>query len=177
MTKPKLFIVTGISGSGKTTVARHLLDRGRVAFDSKLNPDLYQFIDSKGDRAETVVLDNEAWRSKYKWSLNEKKLNELLLKHDNASEVFLCGRANLFQYWNRADKVFLLKVDKHTLKKRLNDESRDNLFAKDTKTQDTLLGDLDFVQNKIIEKGGVPIDAIVSIEGVVDQILDQVDLQ
>lgn len=172
MTKPKLIVVTGISGSGKTTVARHLTDRGEIAFDSKLNSGLYQFIDSEGTIAENVKWNDEAWRNKYKWSLNEERLSELIQKH-RASRVFLCGRANLFQYWSKADKVFLLKVDTATLRERLNDELRDNLFAKDAKTQEKLLSSLDSVQNKIIEKGGVPIDATVSIDSVVEQILRQ----
>ena len=128
MAKPKLFIITGISGAGKTTIARQLLERGEVAFDSKLNPDLYQFIDSDGNVAPSVKLDDENWRATYKWSLNEVELESLLHKYGNAKRVFLCGRANLFDYWNRADKVFLLKVDKPTLLKRLNSESRDNLL-------------------------------------------------
>jgi thymidylate kinase len=177
MTTPKLFIVTGISGAGKTTIARQLIKNGEVAFDSKLNPGLYQFIDSEGNVAESVKLSDEDWRKRYKWSLNEAKLNKLLRQYGNVSRVLLCGRANLFQYWDRADAVFLLKVDKDVLRGRLNSESRDNLFAKDKATQDRLLNDLDSVQRKIIAKGGVPIDATVSIDSVVEQILRQIELR
>lgn len=117
MTRPKLFMVTGISGSGKTTIARQLIKDGEVAFDSKLNPDLYQFIDSGGNIAESIKLNDKEWRNKYKWSLNEKKLKELLEQHVGAARMFLCGRANLFQYWHKADKVFLLKVDRNLVGK------------------------------------------------------------
>jgi thymidylate kinase len=177
MTQPKLFIVTGISGSGKTTIARQLVKNGEVAFDSKLNPDLYQFIDKEGNVARTIKFNDGEWQNRYKWSLNEGKLNELLRRHSNISRVFLCGRANLFQYWDKADRILLLRVDKKTLKERLNNKSRNNLFAKDKVTQDRLLDNLDSVQYKIIEKGGVPIDATVSIDGVVEQILHQVELR
>ena len=152
MTKPKLFIITGISGSGKTTIARQLLERGEVAFDSKINAELYQFIDAEGNVASSVRLNDEGWRATYKWSLNTAELEALLQQYSNAKRVFLCGRANLYQYWHKADKVFLLKVDDHTLLERLNSESRDNLFAKDKATQDKLLGDLDSIQNKITKK-------------------------
>lgn len=173
----KLFIVTGISGSGKTTVARLLIQMGEVAFDSKINPNLYQFVDSEGNIAKSVTLNDTVWRNKYKWSLNEERLNQLLQQHSNASRVFLCGRANLFRYWNKADGVFLLKVDEDTLKERLNNESRDNLFAKDEVTQEKLLGDLDSVQNKILQKGAIVIDATAPIDKVVGQILQEAELR
>jgi len=173
MTKPKLFIVTGISGSGKTTVARYLVRKGEVAFDSKINPGLYQFVDRDGNIAETVRLNDGEWRNKYKWSLNKEKLEMLLEQNHQVSRVFLCGRANLFQYWDLADKVFLLEVDGDILLKRLNSESRDNLFAKDKATQDRLLNDLNSIQRKIIEKGAVIVNARGSVDNVVNQILQE----
>lgn len=171
MTRPKLFIITGISGSGKTTVARHLIERGEVAFDSKINPGLYQFVDMDGNVAPSVQLNNEKWQATYKWSLNETKLDALLATHSNVKRVFLCGGANLFQYWHIGDKVFLLKVDETTLHERLNNESRDNLFAKDKPTQSKLLDSLKSVQDKIISKGAIEIDANKTIDTVVDEIL------
>jgi len=171
MAKPRLFIITGISGSGKTTIARHLIERGEMAFDSKINPDLYQFVDTKGNAASPVKLNDKEWRSKYKWSLNEAKLDTLLARNRNAKRVFLCGRANLFQYWHKADKVFLLKVDEATLRGRLNNESRDNLYAKDKPTKDKLLDSLASVQDKIISKGATIINADKPINNVIDEIL------
>jgi len=171
MRKPKLYIVTGISGSGKTTVARHLIQAGEVAFDSKLNSNLYQFVDGAGQAAKSVDIHNEAWRKQYKWSLNEARLGELLEQNQAASRVFLCGRANIFQYWDKAQAVFLLKVNALTLHQRLNNASRDNLFAKDAETQNKLLNELDLVQAKIAQKGAIIIDANISIEEVVNQII------
>lgn len=173
MAKPKLFIITGISGSGKTTIARQLLEQEEVAFDSKLNPDLYQFIDVEGNIARSIKLHDERWRATYKWSLNNAMLENLLEQYGDVKRVFLCGRANLFRYWDKADRVFLLKVDKPTLLRRLNSESRDNLFAKDKATQDKLLSELDAVQNKIAEKGATIIDAKLPIKEVVDEILSK----
>lgn len=173
MSIPKLFIVTGISGAGKTTVARHLLERGEVAFDSKVTPGIYQFIDADGNVASSVKLHDKDWRNIYKWSLNQEELSKLLKQNRDTSRVFLCGRANLFQYWHLAEKVFLLRVDKTTLLQRLNNESRDNLFAKDQETQHQLLKNLDAVQNKIAGKGAEIIDATTSIDNVINQILQK----
>lgn len=172
--EPRLFIITGISGSGKTTIARQLLRRGEVAFDSKLNPGLYQFVDIEGSVTSSIKLHDENWRAAYKWSLNEVALESLLQRYGKAERVFLCGRANLFRYWDKADQVFLLKVDRSTLQKRLNSESRDNLFGKDKVTQSKLLSELDTIQNKIAEKGAIIIDARLPVEEVIDEILSRV---
>jgi hypothetical protein len=104
---PELYIVTGISGSGKTTIARALLQKGEIAFDSKINPGLYHFVDAKGMVAGSVHLQDEAWRKRFKWSLNGQKLDELLSQHQGAPRIFLCGRANLFQYWDRAGAIII----------------------------------------------------------------------
>lgn len=171
--EPTLYIVTGISGSGKTTVARHLLERGEVAFDSKINPGLYHFIDNEGIVADTVHLDDDTWCRRFKWSLNEDMLETLLEEHREAKRVFLCGRANIFQYWHKAEEVFLLKVNEETLIDRLNSGTRDNLFASDSATQQHLVGQLDMVQDKISGKGAIVIDANLPIADVINQILAQ----
>jgi thymidylate kinase len=176
MSKPRLFIITGISGSGKTTVARYLLGHGEVAFDSKINPGLYQFVDKAGTVAQSIKLHDEHWQKTYKWSLNREKLEELLEQNHDAARVFLCGKANLFQYWDKADGVFLLRINEATLLKRLNNESRDNLFAKDKETQSKLAENLDTVQNKILEKGAILVDAKSPVSAVVHQIIQAVDL-
>ncbi len=174
---PTLYIITGISGSGKTTVARSLLECGKIAFDSKINPNLYHFVDNEGIVADSVHLDDDAWRARFKWSLNEDMLEKLLEEHQDANRVFLCGRANLFQYWHKAEGVFLLKVDEDTLISRLNSGTRDNLFASDAATQQHLAGQLDMVQEKISGKGATVIDANLPVNEVVNQILKQAEWQ
>lgn len=181
MLRPKLYIITGMSGSGKTTIARALLEHGEVAFDSRLNPGLYYFVDADGKVADDIKLHDIklhdiAWRAQYKWRLNETALELLLAKYNQSDRLYLCGRANLFEYWHKADQVFLLKVDEHTLIKRLNDPTRDNLFAKDATTQQQLVNDLPTIQDKIMQTGAIAIDADQPIGEVVTSILAASDL-
>jgi shikimate kinase len=172
MSKPILYFVTGISGSGKTTVARKLNQLGYTAFDSKINKDIFHFADADGNEAPDYRPDDSAWIGRYKWVLNKPMLEKLLTESTNEDFVFLCGRGNFKQHINLAAKSFLLKINKRTLLERLNDTNRDNLFAKDQATQQRLLADLDSVQKIWINAGAIVIDATQPIEKVVADILD-----
>jgi thymidylate kinase len=175
MSNPKIYIVTGISGSGKTTVARVLNERREIAFDSKINAGLYNFVDETGNVSREQRWNDSDWRAKYKWSLNRKMLETLIMQNKSAKQLFLCGRANIYQYWDIADKIFLLKVNASTLQKRLNNESRDNQFAKDTSTQRKLIENLESIQQNLIKHGAIVIDAERDIDHVVRQILNEAE--
>lgn len=174
MARPQIFFITGISGSGKTSVARKLKELGFIAFDSKTDKGIFRFADENGDEAPDYRPNDKDWIQKYKWVLNTSMLNDLLKKHSTAEKVFLCGRGNIRQHWGIAEKVFLLKINGETLMKRLNSPSRDNDFAKDQPTQQKLLGDLDFVQKSLSNAGAVSIDAEQPLGQVVKDILEQV---
>lgn len=170
----KVYFITGISGSSKTTIARALNMRGEVAFDSKLNKGLFHFLDKDGNSPEQLDVNNAEWRKKYHWILNDKMLLDLINKNKEAERIFISGGVDaLLPYKNMADKIFLLKINKETLLKRLNSETRDNDFAKDDETQNILSARLDRVQQKVLDNGATPIDATQSIELAVNHILKE----
>jgi len=174
MTQPTVYIVTGISGSGKTTVGRALIKHGEIAFDSKITPGIYRFMDDNGNEPPEIEWGDTNWLKAHKWSLNKEMLDSLLHNHADSKRVFLCGRANLFHYMNLASKTFLLKIGPDTLLSRLNDGARDNLFASDKATQQRLLAELDTIQNKIESKGTTVIDAEQSVDQIIKDILSHV---
>lgn len=174
MSRPHLYFITGISGSGKTTVARELIKRGYVALDSKITKGIFHFADREGKPAPDFRPRDEDWSDKYKWVLNIPLLKKLLEQHKGEEAVFLCGRGNIRQHWQLAEKVFLLKVDADTMMHRLNRTDRDNDFAKDKETQSQLLDNLEFVQHTLTRAGAINIDAQQPVEIVVDAILEDI---
>jgi gluconate kinase len=167
----QLFIVTGISGSGKTTVARRLSELGYYALDSKLNPGLFHFTDQDGHIPATNHPNDPSWKARHKWVIN-MPLFEQLTKERPDQAVFLCaGGDSIKVLWPQATKVFLLKTNASTLLQHLNHPSRDNQFAKNAITQRTLLNRLDAFQAKQRAAGAIPIDATLPVEEVVNEIL------
>lgn len=168
----KLFIITGISGSGKTTIARHLHKLGYIALDSKLNPGLFHFVDESGHIPAHNNPNDPNWKTRHKWVLNQTKFHELTDRLTFDQPMFLCGGGDsLKALWPQAQNVFLLKIDASTLTRRLNDPNRDNQFAKNTVTHQALLNRLYKFQTKQINDGAIVIDATQPLDKVVQQIL------
>jgi len=171
---PHIYFITGISGSGKTTVGRELVRRGEVALDSKIQPGLFRFADEHNVAAPDYRPQDQQRQARYKWRLNKEMFDELLQEHKESSRVFLCGGADdLIQYWPMGKKIFLLTVDSQTLLQRLTSEDRDNQFGKDEKTQALLLERLERKQSRLAELGALEIDACQPLDSVVTTILAQ----
>lgn len=175
MSQSTLYIITGISGSGKTSVARALLNAGQVALDSKINAGLFHFEDSLGNVPETNHPNNPDWKSRHKWIIDRARLDALMAENQTAKRVFLCGGGDSVKsLWPDSRRVFLLKVDAETLINRLNSPTRDNYFAKNTVTQEHLLKRLDTYQENQLAAGAQPIDARRSLDETVEEILKRV---
>jgi thymidylate kinase len=173
---PRLYFITGISGSGKTTIARKLLEMGEVAFDSKIQEGLFHFSDAQGNAPEDYKPTNKEWRDKYKWTLNKVMFDKLMKENYQAERVFLCGGADdLMQYWPLGEKAFLLKVDANTMISRLNRPDRDNNFGKGERMQEELRERLERFQEKQLKAGAIPINALRPVEEVVYDILAQAE--
>lgn len=175
MTQPDLYIITGISGSGKTSVARALIERGEVAFDSKVNAALFHFEDKFGNAPLSNHPNDPEWKRNHKWVIDQARLEALMAENQPAKRVFLCGGGDsLKSLWPTARRVFLLKIDADTLVQRLNSPTRDNDFAKNAITQDHLLKRLDVFQTNQLAAGAQPIDARRSLNEIVEEILNRV---
>lgn len=172
--KPNLYFIAGISGSGKTTIGRKLVELGEVAFDSKIQEGLFHFIDKNGKQPTDYQPNNRVWAKKYHWVLNKAMFDDLIKQNSTAKRIFLCGGADdLIRYWPQGKKVFLLMVDTKTMLARLRDEKRDNNFGKDKLTQVCLVERLERYQKRMLKLGAISIDASKSVNKVVNEILIQ----
>ena len=145
--------VTGVSGSGKTTVARELARRGFAAVDAD----------------ETVA----AWVGP-EWEWIPPRLNAVL-DADHAGPLFVCGNANNQRdFYHRFDAVFLLRVDAETMLRRVDDPERDNDFGRSPEQRRLLLEWLPGFHDELVAAGAVEVGAAAPLVEVVDAVTAQV---
>lgn len=157
----KNYLVEGVSGTGKTSVADELARRG------------YKVI--HGDRKLAYVGDPKTGKPIEKgthsnWLWNVDKVKELVSNTADDVSFFCGGSRNTQQFIHLFDKVFVLDVDNDTLRKRLQarpddewgGENETELALQLNKTKESVPSD------------GIAIDATQPLFKVVDDILSHI---
>jgi adenylate kinase family enzyme len=167
----KNYLIEGVSGSGKTTVAEELQRRGHhvVHGDREL---AYRGDPKTGEPlpgpAPESATDSVAWGHEH-WIWDVDKVRSLVADRRHAKTFFCGGARNLHRFIDLFDAVFVLDVDSDTLNRRLAARPDDEFGAKP--------GERDLIRRlhatkEDIPKGGIVIDATAPIERVVDAILE-----
>jgi thymidylate kinase len=170
-----LIFITGIPGSGKSTVRSELLKRGFEAHDVD-EDGLKQWRDKK-----TKVFKSNLHLS---WSAASKDFKET---HDldvvpekikaiadsaDAKPVFLCGSTgNEKELWNYFDKVFCLSIDSQTLHERIK-HRKNNTFGKNKEEFQNILRWHKGSDEAYTKFGATLIDATQPVEKIVNEILE-----
>ncbi|RZU51425.1 hypothetical protein EV385_3252 [Krasilnikovia cinnamomea] len=120
-----VFLVTGATGAGKSTVVRGLRDRGHRAISLDADPRLCAWTDAAGRRAVRPAAPDAAWLAAHRWSWDPARLDEIVAAEvagDAGPAAWLCGyAANAAELADRFDTVFLLDIDLETMRHRLRD--------------------------------------------------------
>jgi len=143
------YLISGLPGTGKTTVCEELRLRGLRAIDA--------------DRAFSRQTD-------LGWVWQDAVLTKVL---DDVTDerLFICGSAsNRDDYLYRFSKVFILYVDDETLCHRLTHRTNNN-FGKDPAVLARQLARNKGVKEYSLQRGRIVIDATQPVATIVDEIL------
>lgn len=129
------YLVTGVTGSGKSALARELARRGHHAVSADGDSQLCTWIDRDGTRVPRPDAPDLAWLRTHRWVWRPYRLDQLIAEAAD-DPLWLCGNAgNLTLLRDRFEIVYLLDIDLATMLHRIGNPNRGNDFGR---TGDTL---------------------------------------
>lgn len=166
------YLIEGVSGAGKTTVAEELQRRGHhvIHGDRKFayygDPETGEQLDWPTGMDES---DRVAWGyARWIWPLEKVRL--LLADQSHLMTFFCGGSRNRHHVVDLFDKVFVLDVDPETLTRRLTTRPDDVFGGKPIERELALRLQ---ATSEVVRSDEVRIDATAPIARVVDEILSK----
>lgn len=168
----KKYLITGIAGSGKSSVCKQLISLGYEAYGIEDIDGMFAMY-RKGTKEIFDDFDN-ADPEKIKnseWLCDVSKLKKLLSQQKNAI-AFYCGVAsNMDEIIPLFNKVILLKTNPNELCRRLSTREGTEDMGNTKESRQTVLGWKDWWENEMVEKGALPLSADGSLDEIAETIL------
>lgn len=155
------YLIEGVSGAGKTTVADELQRRGHhvIHGDREL---AYQGDPRTGEPIDGFAHEHHIW--------NVDRVRALAADQSHAASFFCGGSRNSSSFIDLFDRVFVLEVDLDTLLRRLAERPETEWGGR---LAERLLVRRLHATKEDLPRVGVVVDATAPIERVVDEILEK----
>lgn len=165
--------ITGISGTGKTTIAKELEQRGFYTISIDEVPNLCVWIHKETKEKVNYEAElNKEFIDAHDWVCDVEYLNELIKK--GTSPIFVLGLAsNQKDFIHIFDKTLLLQCSPETFISRIENRT-DNDFGKDKTAQEVILSWYQNFENTMLEKGAISIDVEKPLNEVIENIIKQI---
>jgi hypothetical protein len=168
----KNYLIEGVSGVGKTTVAEELERRGyHVIHGDRVLA--YYGDPATGEKLDWPPHESEmgkiAWGNKH-WIWPAGKVKALIADHRHPISFFCGGSRNSHHFIDLFDEVFILEIDLDTLNRRLAARPEDEFGGRPIERE--LVAQLHATKEDI-PKRGIIIDATMPVGQVVDAILEK----
>ncbi|MDO8492524.1 MAG: AAA family ATPase [bacterium] len=172
MNKP--ILITGIAGSGKSSICKHLLDLGYESYGIEDIEGIFAMY-RKGTKEifdDYENSDPEKIKNS-EWLFDESKLKALLNQQKN-EVAFYCGVAsNMNDLVALFDQTILLKTNPKELHRRLSTREGTEDIGNTEESRQVVLGWKDWWENEMVEKGATVIDANREIKEVAKKVLEK----
>ena len=166
------YLVEGVSGAGKTTVAEELERRGEHVVHGDRNF-AYYGDPQTGEPLGWPALDSEADRIGWgypRWIWPVDKVRAILADRSKSQTFFCGGSRNSYQFIDLFDAVFILDADRQTLTRRLAARPDDEFGGRPLEREHVLRVQ---ASGEGLPEGGIRIDSTRPVAQVVDDILSR----
>ena len=164
-------LLTGVAGTGKTTLTKELMKRGVFAIDLHGMPGLFYWRDKVTKvKSEYMPGRSREWFNSVERLCDIDKLKEILNKQEN---VIVAGTAggNQTEYFPLFDKIILLQCRPETIIHRMNTRTNKSGFGKAKSEQEDALEWQKEFEPFVLSHGGIPVDTEGDIDAVVEKII------
>jgi len=163
--------ITGLSGTGKTSIVESLLKKGIQAID--IDDDLGHWENKHtNEHTEWHPGRDDEWHEEHVWLCDIERLKKIL---GNVGDVVVVGLTdNQNDYLELFDKIFVLHCRPEIFLARIAARTT-NDFGKHPPEQRMLLGWHRTFETEMIQKGALPLDAERPLEEVVADILSHLN--
>lgn len=168
--KNKSVLITGITGSGKSTVCIELKRRGYKAFDIEGIHGLFDMVDKEtGKIVRNYTSNNFDEIKHFDWICDKRKLQKLMGKNKKGL-VYYCGTgSNLHELVPLFDEVFLLKGSRKVISNRL--ANRPKGFGYDPEARKWIMSWKNWWENRMQKTGAIIINANGSLSEITNEIV------
>lgn len=163
----KAYLVTGIAGSGKSTIKQSLVYLGYTAYD--VDDGMAHWV-NRATKVPTPYNPNLIpMTDNHDWLVNKTALLRAISSED---VVFICGSAHdLYRYEEYFTKMFLLQYpSEDAVRTRLLSRTS-NSYGKDPKELESILGYWKEYEQKYIERNATVIDCTAPLVETVNKLI------
>jgi broad-specificity NMP kinase len=167
------FLITGVAGTGKSTLAKELSQRGYAAYDTEEGFSYY--IDKRtGERCAYPKQPSPEWYENHERVFDEKVLMNLMKKHSGEPLFIASITANQAKYYPQFDKIFLLTAPDDVITYRLGTRTN-NYFGRHPLDLQRVIGRHQQFDDELKALGAQPVDSTRPITAVADEILSYIN--
>jgi broad-specificity NMP kinase len=156
----KKILITGISGTGKTTVCKQLNTLGYTAYDIEDIEGMFKMY-RKGTREVFDDFDNaDPEKIKNSELICDADQLQKLLDEQKTDVAFYCGVAsNMDDIISLFDTFILLKTNANTLHSRLSNREGTDDMGNTEESRQTVLGWKDWWEEEMTDRGAIVVSA------------------
>lgn len=148
--------VTGVSGTGKSTIVRELRRFGEIAWDGD---DLSFWRDrDTGDAVATPDVRPDGWVARHAWVIDPARVRECRAAAEGRVGYLAGGAENEADVWDLFDVVVHLVTDDDTIRRRLADRT-ENDFGKTGEELAVIMGWNAVLEQRYRDRGAIVLDA------------------
>ncbi len=166
-----LIFITGVSGSGKSTICEELNKRGYKAFDGDSGGLTVWQNKETGREIPWSEIDNTPeWYALHSWNISRNKIQELARQYPDQTIFIGANTANEDEIRDLFSKIIYLDVSEEMLKKRIHERTNNNYGKKPHELARTL-NYRPRKKEKYEKIGAIMVDADQPLDDVVDIVL------